>query len=324
MAAAPYPADTRAKGWRFELDYERIAQSDTWALAGAEARPWLLMMWLTAWQQVPCGALSADEDVIAAKLGMPPDLWARHRATLLRGWVQADDGRLYHATVSARVLEMLDYRAKGAKRVADYKARMRDQRSGNALPPSEPPGSNDTGTGTGSKPMPVDLQDAHRAGAGERTGEGEYDPADHPPPPIFAASKAGEIGVAMRNAGVPPDRINLSDPRVAALIEQGATAAEFQGLAEEAVRKNIGEPWAWVLTVLPKRRQAAAELVLPGAPAQVAGPTVTHNPEAAKTAEYLAAERERAAAPETPEQRERARALLAQARQAFASKGIAA
>ena len=31
--AAPYPAITRAKGWRFELDYEQVDQSDTWALA---------------------------------------------------------------------------------------------------------------------------------------------------------------------------------------------------------------------------------------------------------------------------------------------------
>lgn len=36
---APYPSDTRPKGWRFELDYERIEASDTWALAPAEVRP---------------------------------------------------------------------------------------------------------------------------------------------------------------------------------------------------------------------------------------------------------------------------------------------
>lgn len=36
--SAPYPCDTRAKGWRFELDHERIRQSDTWALAPPEIR----------------------------------------------------------------------------------------------------------------------------------------------------------------------------------------------------------------------------------------------------------------------------------------------
>jgi hypothetical protein len=40
----PYPADTRAAGWRFDLDTTRIRQSDTWTLARPEIRPWLLML----------------------------------------------------------------------------------------------------------------------------------------------------------------------------------------------------------------------------------------------------------------------------------------
>ena len=134
---APYPADTRAKGWRFELDYERIEQSDTWDLAGAEARPWLLMLWLTAWRQVPCGSLSNSDDVIAAKIGMPTKLWPKFRDVLLRGWWLADDGRLYHDTLVERVAEMLQYRRKNAKRVANHKAAKKQSRTGNALPTGE-------------------------------------------------------------------------------------------------------------------------------------------------------------------------------------------
>jgi hypothetical protein len=147
---APYPADTRAKGWRFELDYEQIEQSSTWALAGSECRPWLLMQWMTAWRQVPCGSLPADEEVIAALIGMSAKAWPKNRKVLMRGWVEADDGRLYHATVTARVLEMLDYRRKNAERVAKFKAAKRDERAGNALPTGEQQDSNDTGTGTGT------------------------------------------------------------------------------------------------------------------------------------------------------------------------------
>lgn len=147
---APYPSDTRAKGWRFELDYERIDQSDTWALAKGAARGWLLLQWLLAWRQVPCGSLPADEEVIAAKLDMPPKEWAKHRKVLMRGWERADDGRLYHPTVTARVLEMLEYRRKNAERVAKFKAALREQREGNALPERESPAKNDTGTGTGT------------------------------------------------------------------------------------------------------------------------------------------------------------------------------
>ena len=103
---APYPADTRAKGWRFELEYERIEQSDTWAIAEEVqmAQHALLFMWLAAWRQVPCGSLPADETMIRAKCRIPPKLWAGLRDVLMRGWWLADDGRLYHDTIAERVL----------------------------------------------------------------------------------------------------------------------------------------------------------------------------------------------------------------------------
>lgn len=149
---APYPPDTRAKGWRFELDYEQIEQSDTWDIAGEipMAQHALLMMWLVAWRQEPCGSFPSDEAVIRAKCKLPLKMWAQCREILLRGWWFADDGRLYHDTIAARVLEMLEYRAKNAKRVADFKAKQREQREGNALPTRESQSNNDTGTGTGT------------------------------------------------------------------------------------------------------------------------------------------------------------------------------
>lgn len=146
----PYPADTRAKGWRFELDHERIRQSDTWALASAEVRPWLLMLWMVAWEQTPCGSLPAEDDLIAARIGMPVKAFGKHRAILMRGWWPADDGRLYHDTMAQRVAEMVESRRKNAKRVADWKAAQREQRAGNALPTRQQQGENDTGTGTGT------------------------------------------------------------------------------------------------------------------------------------------------------------------------------
>lgn len=123
MTARPYPPDIRSKGWRFELDLEQIHQSDTWALAPPEARPWLLMLWATAWLQVPCGSMPADDEVLMAKLGMPPKLFAKHRKVLMRGWWQADDGRLYHETITSRVLAMLGRKDAERQRKADYRAK---------------------------------------------------------------------------------------------------------------------------------------------------------------------------------------------------------
>lgn len=55
-------------------------------------------------------------------------------------------------------------------------------------------------------------------------------------------------------------QVNPGDPRLLALIAQGATVEEFEGIAEEAVAKSKG--FAWVLTVLASRREEAAQLRL--------------------------------------------------------------
>jgi hypothetical protein len=55
-------------------------------------------------------------------------------------------------------------------------------------------------------------------------------------------------------------RVNLSDPRLTALLEQGATPDEFEGIAREAVEGHKG--FAWVLAVLQSRRAEAAAITL--------------------------------------------------------------
>lgn len=124
----PYPADTRARGWRFELDYEQIDQSDTWDMAAEipMAQHALLMMWLISWRQEPCGSFPNDEAVIRAKCRMPPKVWAQCRDVLMRGWWLASDGRLYHDTIATRVFAMLDKRANDAQRAATRRARKAD------------------------------------------------------------------------------------------------------------------------------------------------------------------------------------------------------
>lgn len=155
----PYPADTRAKGWRFELDHERIQQSDTWALAAPNQRPWLLMLWMVAWQQTPCGSLPDTDELIAARIGMPADEFLLNRAILLRGWELCEDRRLYHPVIVEKVLEMLARKTRETQRKADYRERIKAlnvpilSRGTTKGQTWESGGSDDTGTGTGtSKP----------------------------------------------------------------------------------------------------------------------------------------------------------------------------
>lgn len=124
MSAAPYAADTRAKGWRFEIDTEKVKASDTWLRARTGAvKGALLLLWSEAWQQTPCGSLPNDDELVALLIDMPLPTFAKHRAVLMRGWTPADDGRLYHETITARVLAMLEKRAKDAKRTAERRGR---------------------------------------------------------------------------------------------------------------------------------------------------------------------------------------------------------
>lgn len=146
---APYPADTKAKGWRFELDLEKVEASDTWLRARTGAlRGALLLLWAKSWQQVPCGSLPSDDELVSLLIDMPAATFTKHRAVLMRGWWLADDGRLYHDTIVTRVLAMLDKRATDAERAARNRAKRADNR---ASPPEVMPASRVTHAGLQSE-----------------------------------------------------------------------------------------------------------------------------------------------------------------------------
>jgi len=119
----PYAADTRAKGWRFDLDAERIEASDTWALANDEQKRALLMLWYRAWQQIPCGSFPDDDGVIAARIGLPLAAFQVWRTVLMRGWIKHSDGRLYHPVIAERVLTFVKSREDMARRQREARER---------------------------------------------------------------------------------------------------------------------------------------------------------------------------------------------------------
>ena len=166
MTPSPYPADTKAKGWRFELDIDQVMQSDTWALAPHDIRPWLLMIWSISWQQIPCGSLPADDAVIAARIGMKLAAFMKNKAILLRGWAESNDGRLYHPTITQRVLSMLETKQKEKDRKAAYRAKM----SGNVPRDNQGTAGGQTGDSHGSDPG----RDATGTGTGTGTSLKPY------------------------------------------------------------------------------------------------------------------------------------------------------
>lgn len=244
----PYAADTRSKGWRFELDLERVRQSDTWALAPAEVRPWLFMLWSEAWMQTPCGSLPQDDAITAARIGMPAKLFTKHKAVLLRGWWPAADGRLYHPVITEFVVGMLKRKDAERQRKAEYRAKMDAARA--ARPSPVPPLSHGTDTG-----LTGDSGGSDDTGTGTGTGEEDYG-AKAPTSSAQGVSPAAAVCIALRKAGMAG--VNPGHPRLLALIAAGATPAEFTALLPAAMKAAPGNPFAYLLASVEGERTRAA------------------------------------------------------------------
>ncbi len=207
-APPPYPAEIRAKGWRLELDTERIRQSDTWALATPELRPWLLMVLMVAWEQTPCASLPDDDQLIAVRIGMTLDAFAVAKEVLMRGWWLADDGRLYHRAMTEFVLEMLSKKSRERTRKANWRAANR----GNV--------PRDThGTDAGQTP------DSRVSHMGETTPEPEV-PDNNCYPDASASS--------------PPTAKDTADPKKA-LFDLGVSILTKTGDSEKAARSFLAK-----------------------------------------------------------------------------------
>lgn len=207
----PYPADTLAKGWRFEVHMEKVKRSDTWLLAKTgEVRGALMLLWGEAWEQTPCGSLPADEALVALIIDMPAAKFAKHRSVLMRGWWLATDGRLYHDTIVERVLAMLEKRAADAKRAADRRARQ-------AAAAAEPP----------------DITDASRV---TPTGRTAKQTVSSTPSTKHQNSEAKASGAA---AAAPSVDKSTKTPKALALNACGAWLIE-NGLSESGAREVMG------------------------------------------------------------------------------------
>lgn len=260
----PYPADTRAKGWRFELDHERIEQSDTWALAPSDLKPWLLMLWVTAWRQEPCGSLPNEDELIAVRIGMPMKTFAKVRSKLMRGWWEAEDGRLYHDTVTKRVLEMLAAREAERRRKSEYRQRKDAERvaaSGGAPDLSHgttgghqqddtrsDTGRDDTGTGTGTGTSTGIEESTHHA----RTTAGVVGVDGQGP------TKAGEVCRAIKARKVAD--VNPSNPELNALIAKGVPVETFEAAADICAKSNPPKGFAYLLGIVKRQLGEAAAI----------------------------------------------------------------
>lgn len=225
MSKPPYSADARANGRPLELELDELQHHEDWALAAEIplAQHALVLMQLVAWEQIPCGSLPADENILRAMCRIPADHWSAMRDVLMRGWWPADDGRLYHDALVPRVQEMLFKRSQETRRNQAWRAGKSSgtqvQRVANAVQVPH------THVRDVLKPPPLSTASTSRDVSGVPAGSTIR---------IIPA----QVAFAMSRAGL--RQIEPSDPTLKALIERGATVNDFCEAAKKAVSAGEG------------------------------------------------------------------------------------
>ena len=112
MSEPLVPSDADVRGFKdMPMEVSRLLSSETWIMCTPEERSAAINLWFHSWTQVPAGSLP-DNDRVLAHLSMASERWPEVKEMALRGWVKADDGRLYHTVVCEKVNAMLAVRAR--------------------------------------------------------------------------------------------------------------------------------------------------------------------------------------------------------------------
>ncbi len=263
----PAEVDLRDFGY-MPLDVLRLRDSDLAALATGDEFKAAVLLWCVSWHQVPAASLPDDDRLLARYSGAGAG-WKKVREEALRGFVKCLDGRLYHPTVAEKANEAWAAKAaqrartKAATEAREAKRRAaesqrdverdverhgpRDEQRDDARNVVQGKGEGREGKG---EEREKESASALSARASEPAGTGEG----------LVVTARGAVGIALKAAGVDMTAVNLSDPRVDALLQAGATPEQFAGLASEALRARKDKPWLWVLAVLPDRLKAGASI----------------------------------------------------------------
>lgn len=99
------PADCDLRDFAYmPVDVRRLLSSETWILGNGDERAAAMTLWLESWHQVPAGSIP-NNDKMLAHLSQAGAKWGKVKEHVLRGWVEARDGRLYHPVIAEKVRE---------------------------------------------------------------------------------------------------------------------------------------------------------------------------------------------------------------------------
>lgn len=125
MTAPLTPAGCDLRGYEFMPLYgHHLFGSDFNARVSDPGWRAAVTLWWAAWNQVPAASLPNDDIALTRLADLGRDLkgFRKIKAEALSGFVECDDGRLYHVRLSAWAIEAWDRRVKERDRKASWRA----------------------------------------------------------------------------------------------------------------------------------------------------------------------------------------------------------
>lgn len=293
MTAPLVPADVDLTDFAFmPFEFGRLFKSETWILSNDAEKVAALTLWGKSWTEVPAGSIPDDDRMLAHLSGAGPR-WKRLKAMALRGWVRADDGRMYHPVVCEKALEAwyeklsqrLSSGAGNAKRwgidfdPTDIEAQIIDTRRllkalnpdsrmlSKRKPPAIPPGSKNDPTGTpGRNPpgIPSGSQETETETEIHQEQEQKHARIDSPETPATPArsTDAGRACLLLRQAGCA--RVNPGHPDLLAALAEGVTPEALRDTYAE--KPNAANPFAWAIATARGRHAEGPKQISTGPP----------------------------------------------------------
>lgn len=127
------PADCDLTDFAFmPLDVARLRDSELASNESPEACWAAVQLWAASWHQVPAGSIPNDDKWLAKHTGYGRIVkeWMRIRQGALRGWIECDDGRLYHSVVSEKAREAWKAKVEQRYRTEVARVKKHNQRHG--------------------------------------------------------------------------------------------------------------------------------------------------------------------------------------------------
>lgn len=213
------------------LDVKRLRDSELASNETPEACWAAVMVWCASWHQVPAASIPNDDRWIAqqagyARRGKIEGRWKGVRPGAMRGWIECDDGRLYHPVVAEKALTA--WKEKLEQRYMSECARVKkhnQRHHTNVLAPSFDQWIS-LGCPQGQRlPVPGDKQDCPSGQAPPVPGTTTTCP---PNVPRDKHSKGREVKALTNNHGVNSTIVPAVDNLAKKLKTNGAIAPERQ------------------------------------------------------------------------------------------------